>query len=74
MPTQEERLAAVEKFIETAQNFQRQAGAHIRETEENTTILLEIRRIVETLDQHTELLQQHTGLLRQILSRLPPIE
>ena len=33
MATQEERLTAVEKFTE-------QAAAHIRDTEENTTILL----------------------------------
>ncbi|MGH2496149.1 MAG: hypothetical protein ACRDIV_15755 [Ktedonobacteraceae bacterium] len=37
MPTQEERLSVVEKF-------QTIAAAHIRETEENTTILLGVIR------------------------------
>ena len=37
MATQEERLIAVEKFTE-------QAAAHIRDTEENTTILLGVIR------------------------------
>jgi hypothetical protein len=65
MPTQDERLAAVEKFTQVA-------TTHIRETEENTTILLgvirsqeqDIKRIVAQLDEHT-------SLLRQILARLP---
>lgn len=58
MPTQEERLSALEKF-------QKEAAAHIRETEENTTILLgvireqgrDIKRIfqhLETIDEHLE--------------------
>ena len=38
MATQEERLTAVEKFTEQA------AAAHIRDTEENTTILLGVIR------------------------------
>lgn len=50
MATQEERLTAVEKITE-------QAAAHIRDTEENTTILLgvirsqgqDIKRIFERL-------------------------
>ena len=37
MATQEERLTAVEQFTE-------QAAAHIRDTEENTTILLGVIR------------------------------
>lgn len=58
MPTQEERLAAVEKFTQ-------QAAAHIRETEENTTILLgvirsqgqDIKRLVAQGEQHGEMLK-----------------
>jgi hypothetical protein len=79
MPTQEERLAAVEKFTQVA-------SGHIRDTEENVTILLgvirsqghDIRRLVEQgeqytslLHQHTALLNEHTELLKQILARLP---
>ena len=63
MPTQEERLSALEKF-------QKVAAAHIRETEENTTILLgvirdqgrDIRRMVqhlETIDDRLDTLEQH---------------
>ena len=63
MPTQEERLSALEKF-------QRVAAAHIRETEENTTILLgvireqgrDIKRMVqhlETIDDRLDTLEQH---------------
>jgi ABC-type transporter Mla subunit MlaD len=55
MATQEERLTAVEKFTE-------QAVAHIRDTEENTTILLgvirsqgqDIKRIFERLSMMSE--------------------
>jgi ABC-type transporter Mla subunit MlaD len=55
MATQEERLTAVEKFTE-------QAAAHIRDTEENTTILLgvirsqgqDIKRIFERLGMMAE--------------------
>ena len=51
MPTQEERLSTLERF-------QQEAAAHIRETEENTTILLsvirdqgrDIKRIVQHLE------------------------
>ena len=63
MPTQEERLSALEKF-------QKVAAAHIRETEENTTILLgvireqgrDIKRMVqhlETIDDRLDTLEQH---------------
>ena len=55
MATQEERLIAVEKFTE-------QAAAHIRDTEENTTILLgvirsqgqDIKRIFDRLGMMAE--------------------
>jgi hypothetical protein len=51
MATQEERLSKVEQFTEVV-------ASHIRETEENTTIMLwvfrsqgqDIRRLVERLD------------------------
>jgi hypothetical protein len=39
MPTQEERLTTLERSF-TA--FQKEAAAHIRETEENTTLLTQI--------------------------------
>ena len=62
MPTQEERLSALEKF-------QKVAAAHIRETEENTTILLgvirdqgrDIKRMVqhlETIDDRLDTLER----------------
>ena len=55
MATQEERLTAVEQFTE-------QAAAHIRDTEENTTILLgvirsqgqDIKRIFDRLGMMAE--------------------
>ncbi len=55
MATQEERLTAVEQFTE-------QSAAHIRDTEENTTILLgvirsqgqDIKRIFERLGMMAE--------------------
>ena len=55
MATQEERLTAVEQFTE-------QAAAHIRDTEENTTILLgvirsqgqDIKRIFDRLGRMAE--------------------
>lgn len=83
MPTQEERLAALEqKFA----NFQQETAKNIQEIEENTTIMLgvirsqgrDIRKIfdrLETIDQRLDRLEtkfdEHTGLLTQILARLP---
>ena len=85
MPTQEERLTALEQ----------KTAAHIQEIDENTTILLgvirhqgqDIRRIfqrLETMDEHLNAvdqrlgrlearLEEHTSLLTQILARLPGI-
>jgi ABC-type transporter Mla subunit MlaD len=78
MATQEERLTAVEQFTQ-------EAARHIRETEENTTIMLgvirsqgqDIRRIFERLDtMSTQLdtmagqLNDHTAMLAQILAKL----
>ena len=86
MPTQEERLTTLEQAIAASQKFQQQAAAHIRETEENTTILLgvirsqgqDIRKIfqrLETIDENIDQLKttlnEHTTFLTQILARLP---
>jgi len=83
MPTQEERLTALEQNSAT---FQKEAARYIRETEENTTIMLgvirsqgqDIRRIferLETIDENVNQLKttlnEHTMLLTQILARLP---
>ena len=83
MPTQEERLTALEKNFAA---FQKEAGRHIRETEENTTIMLgvmrsqgqDIKRIfqyMETIDERLNRLEtksdEQTALLTQILARLP---
>ena len=79
MPTQEERLSALE-------NFQKEAAAHIRETEENTTILLgvlrdqgrDIRRLVQhlgTIDERLNTLEPHLDTLeRYIESRFETLE
>jgi len=83
MPTQEERITALEQKTAT----------HMREIDENTTIMLgvirhqgqDIKRIFERLEtmdeglnglaQHLNRLQttldEHTALLTQILARLP---
>jgi septal ring factor EnvC (AmiA/AmiB activator) len=78
MPTQEERLTALEQ---SATAFQREAAAHIRETEENTTILLgvirsqgqDIKRIVqhiETIDDRLRTVDERLGMIEQRLNRL----
>lgn len=82
MPTQEERLAALEQNFAT---FRKDIAAHMREADENTTIMLgvirhqgqDIKRIVEhleTIDQRLDRLEtkldEHTTLLTQILARL----
>jgi len=82
MPTQEERLSALERF-------QKEAAAHIRETEENTTILLgvirdqgrDIKRIVqhlETIDGHLDSLDSRfetvDGRLVSLDGRLNTLE
>jgi seryl-tRNA synthetase len=76
MPTQEERIVALEQKTATA----------IQDIEENTTIMLgvirsqgqDIRKIfhrLETMDENINQLKttlnEHTTLLTQILSRLP---
>jgi seryl-tRNA synthetase len=76
MPTQEERLTALEQ----------KTAAHIQEIDENTTIMLgvmrhqgqNIKRIFQRLETTDEKLNQletkldgHTTLLTQILARLP---
>ena len=76
MPTQEERLTALEQ----------KTAAHIQEIDENTTIMLgvirhqgqDIKRIFQRLEIMDEKLNQletkfdgQTTLLTQILARLP---
>jgi uncharacterized coiled-coil protein SlyX len=76
MPTQEERLTALEqKFVA----FQKETVASMQEVDENTTILLgvirhqgrDIRRIFESLETMNQRLDEHTALLTEILTRLP---
>ncbi len=79
MPTQEERLTILEQAIAASQKFQQQAAAHIRETEENTTILLgvirsqgqDIKRIVqhlETIDERLETIDENIDQLKTTLN------
>ena len=76
MPTQEERLTALEKTFAT---FRKETAARTQEIEENTTIMLgvmrsqgqDIRRIFECLETIETKLDEHTALLTQILARLP---
>ena len=72
MPTQEERLSALEKF-------QKVAAAHIRETEENTTILLgvirEQGRDIKRMVQHLETIDERLDTLeRGMESRFETLE
>ena len=72
MPTQEERLSALEKF-------QKVAAAHIRETEENTTILLgvirEQGRDIKRMVQHLETIDDRLDTLeRNMESRFETLE
>ena len=79
MPTQEERLTTLEQAVAASQKFQQQAAAHIRETEENTTILLgvirsqgqDIKRIVqhlETIDERLETIDEKIDQLNTTLN------
>lgn len=75
MPTQEERLTALERF-------QKEAAAHIRETEENTTILLgvirdqgrDIKRIVQRLDTMDDRLDTIDGRLGTFNEQLATVD
>ncbi len=72
MPTQEERLSALEKF-------EKVAAAHIRETEENTTILLgvirEQGRDIKRMVQHLETIDDRLDTLeRNMESRFETLE
>lgn len=73
MPTQEEKLTALEQTFAT---FQKEIAAHTREVDENTTIMLgvirdqgrDIKRIVqrlETIDERLNTLEQHLNTLDQ---------
>jgi hypothetical protein len=71
MATQEERLTSLEQF-------QQQTAKHIRSTDENFTILLgvirdqgiDIKHIVERLDEMHAELNNHTVMLHQVLAKL----
>jgi chromosome segregation ATPase len=78
MPTQEERLTALEQ---TFAAFQKETATHIREVDENTTIMLgvirdqgrDIKRIVqhlETIDERLNTLEQRLGTLERRLNTL----
>ena len=75
MPTQEERLSALEKF-------QSIAAAHIRETDENTTILLgvvqkqgrDIKRTFQRLEIMDEALEAVEDQLKTMDERLGSLE
>jgi hypothetical protein len=73
MPTQEERLTALEQTFAT---FRKENAIHIREVDENTTIMLgvirdqgrDIKRIVqhlETIDERLHTLEQGFDTLEQ---------
>ncbi len=72
MPTQEERLSALEKF-------QKVAAAHIRETEENTIIMLGVirdqGRDIKRMVQHLETIDDRLDTLeRNMESRFGTLE
>ncbi|HZS76687.1 MAG TPA: hypothetical protein VFA41_08730 [Ktedonobacteraceae bacterium] len=75
MPTQEERLTALERF-------QKQVADHIRETEENTTILLgvirsqgrDIRNMVQRLEAIDGRLETIDGRLDTFEQRFNGLE
>ncbi len=71
MPTQEERLTALERSF-TA--FQKEAAAHIRETEENTTILLGVIRSqgqdIKRIVQHLETIDERLGTMDERLGTM----
>jgi DNA repair exonuclease SbcCD ATPase subunit len=83
MPTQEERLTALEQTFAT---FQREIASHIQETDENTTIMLgvirhqgqDIKRIVqrlETIDQRLNTIEQRLDQLEtKVEQRLDRLE
>ena len=72
MPTQEERLTALEKTFAT---FRQEAGTHIKETEENTTIMLGVMRSqgqdIRKIFQRLETVDSH---LNNIEDRFSPLE
>ena len=78
MPTQEERLTALEQTFAT---FQKEIASHTREVDENTTIMLgvirdqgrDIKRIVqrlETIDERLNTLEQYSSTLEQHINTL----
>jgi DNA repair ATPase RecN len=78
MPTQEERLTAVEQPFAT---FQKEIASHIQETDENTTFMLgvlrhqgqDIKRIVqrlEAIDGRLEIVDTRLNAIEPRLDRL----
>ncbi|SRR6266516_1817546 len=78
MPTQEERLTALEQTFAT---FQKETAKYIQETDENITIMLgvirhqgqDIRRIVqhlETIDERLGTIDEHLNSIEQRFNRL----
>src|SRR6266516_4667509 len=78
MATQEERLTALEQTFAV---LQKETAAHIRETDENTTIMLgvmrhqgqDIKRVVErleTIDSRLETVDNRLTIMNQRLDRL----
>src|SRR5579883_2756318 len=78
MPTQEERIAALEQSFTGFQKFQQQAVGHIHEIEANMTILLgvaysqgqDIKRIIEQMDAVDGRLEAVDGRLEAVDGRL----
>jgi ABC-type transporter Mla subunit MlaD len=71
MPTQEERLTALEKTFAT---FRQETGTHIKETEENTTIMLGVMRSqgqdIRKIFQRIEAIGEHMSTTDQRLDTM----
>lgn len=71
MATQDERLTVLEKAFAT---FRQEAGAHIKETEENTTIMLGVIRSqgqhIRKIFQRLETMDEHLNTIEQRFDRL----
>lgn len=78
MPTQEERLTALERTFTT---YQKETAKNIQETDENITIMLgvirhqgqDIRRMaqhLEKIDEHLETIEKRLNTIEQRLDRI----
>ncbi len=71
MPTQEERLTTLEKAFAT---FRQETGTHIKETEENTTIMLGVMRSqgqdIRKIFQRLETMDESLNGIEQRFDRL----